>query len=243
MKQLMLIFSVASILILFLFTMISESEILFMDNFDSDTIGEPAKNWEIGHDGKDDSKVIHDPKRAKNKVFSSPTERHDVKGAIYVTGQGKDWTDYYAQWDMLYPKAFYMGVVFRFSGGDSFYLLDRRQNTSKLDFWRYEKTKWTNFGSSKKLNLEPNKWFSFQLKAKGADFEVKMKDVGDDTKFSELDPLLKGSNKNFTKGDFGNYGHVLIDNVVSSTEEGEGATSVNPNGNLVTNWGLIKEVH
>ena len=81
------------------------------------------------------------------------------------------------------------------------------------------------------------------MKAKGADFEVKMKDVGDDTKFSELDPLLKGSNKNFTKGDFGNYGHVLIDNVVSSTEEGEGATSVNPNGNLVTNWGLIKEVH
>ena len=77
-----------------------------MDNFESDTIGHPAKNWTIGHDGKDDSKVIQDPKRAKNKVFSSPTERHDAKGAIYITGKGKDWTDYYVHWDMLYPKDF-----------------------------------------------------------------------------------------------------------------------------------------
>jgi len=243
MRQTTAIFAITSILMLLFLTTTSISEILFMDNFESDTIGQPAKNWTIGHDGKDDSKVIQDPKRAKNKVFSSPTERHDAKGAIYITGKGKDWTDYYVHWDMLYPKAFFMGIVFRFSGGESFYLLDRRENTSKLDFWKREKTNWNNFGSSKKLNLEPNKWFAFQLKVKGADFEVKMKDIENKTKFSELSKVLAGSNKNFTKGDFGNYGHVLLDNVVVSTKEEDASTPVDPNGNLVTNWGLIKRGH
>ena len=79
------------------------------------------------------------------------------------------------------------------------------------------------------------------MKVKGADFEVKMKDVEDATQFSDLEPLLKGSNKNFTKGDFGNYGHVLMDNVIISTEESDATTPVNAKGNLVTNWGLNKE--
>ena len=241
MQKSAMIFSLASVLLIFFLTSTSVSEVLFIDNFEDDAVGKPATKWSIGHDGKDDSKVIQDPKRKSNQVFSSPTERHDGEGAIYVTGKGKDWTDYYVHWDMLYPKAFYMGVVFRFSGSEAFYLLDRRQNTSKLDFWKREETKWKNFGSSEKLNLEPNKWFSFQLKVKGADFEVKMKDVEDATQFSDLEPLLKGSNKNFTKGDFGNYGHVLMDNVIISTEESDATTPVNAKGNLVTNWGLIKE--
>ena len=88
------------------------SEVLFIDNFEDDAIGKPATKWSIGHDGKDDSKVIQDPKRKNNQVFSSPTERHDGEGAIYVTGKGKDWTDYYVHWDMLYPKAFFIWVSF-----------------------------------------------------------------------------------------------------------------------------------
>ena len=72
-----------------------QGEILFKDNFEDDAIDKPPKKWMVGFKGKDDAKVIWDPERAKNKVFSSPTERHDVNGAIYITGKGKDWTDYY----------------------------------------------------------------------------------------------------------------------------------------------------
>jgi hypothetical protein len=132
-----------------------------------------------------------------------------------------------------------MGIVFRFSEGESFYLLDRRENTKKLDFWKREKN-WKNFGSSEKRDLAPNKWFALQLEAKGSKFEVKIKEAKDKTEFKQLDPALSGSNEVFKKGDFGNYGHVLLDNVVIATSVDELSTPVELNGNFVTNWGSVK---
>ena len=75
--------------IFFIISATSQAEILFKDNFEGDAIDNPPKNWAVGHKGLDDSKVIWDPDRPKNRVFSSPTERHDAKGAVYVTGKGK----------------------------------------------------------------------------------------------------------------------------------------------------------
>lgn len=233
---------VSLIMMGFVVTSISFAELLFVDNFESDVAGKPPKNWVIGFDGIDDAQVIKDPQRANNLVFSSPTERHDVGGAIYVTGQGEAWTDYYVQWEMLFLKDFYMGIVFRFSDGESFYLLDRRQNTSKLDFWKRQGG-WENFGSSEVLDLSVETWFAFQLKVAGADFEVKMKKAKDNTEFDKLDPVLEGDNKNFNKGDFGNYGFVLLDNVVVATDlaDFKNPFAVSPNGNLVMTWAHVKQ--
>ena len=82
-------------------------KILFKDNFEDDRIGQRPKNWAVGFEGKDDAEVIQDPERGGNKVFSSPTERHDVAGAIYITGKGENWTDYYvlgASWCCPLPR-------------------------------------------------------------------------------------------------------------------------------------------
>ena len=54
---------------IFFLTATSVSEVLFIDNFEDDAIGKPATKRSIGHDGKDDSKVIQDPKRKNNQVF------------------------------------------------------------------------------------------------------------------------------------------------------------------------------
>ena len=219
-------------------------KILFKDNFEDDNIGQPPKNWEIGFKGKDDAEVVKDPERSGNKVFSSPTERHDVAGAIYITGEGTDWTDYYVQWEMLFPKEFYMGIVFRFSGGESFYLLDRRSNTKQLDFWKRQGG-WQNFGTSADAQgLAIEKWWSFQLKISGKDFEVKMKDSKKKTKFSDLDPVLEASQGEFKKGDFGNYGWVLLDNVVIATTLADfiNPWAVSPDNNYVTTWSRIKTI-
>ena len=230
--------------IFFIISATSQAEILFKDNFEGDAIDNPPKNWAVGHKGLDDSKVIWDPDRPKNRVFSSPTERHDTKGAVYITGKGKGWTDYYVQWEMLYPKDFYMGIVFRYTGGEAFYLLDRRQNTKKLDFWKRQKAKWENFGSSAVLDLEIEKWWSFQLKVSGNDFEVKMKDSEKKTPFAKLKPVLEGSHNEFKKGDFGNYGWVLLDNVVVATELADFSNpwAISPANSLSTSWAVIKRV-
>jgi len=218
-------------------------KILFKDNFEDDNIGKPPKNWVVGFEGKDDAKVVQDPERGKNKVFSSPTERHDVKGAIYITGKGENWTDYYVQWEMLFPKDFYMGIVFRFSGGESFYLLDRRQNSKQLDFWKRQGG-WKNFGTSEDAQgLAIEKWWSFQLKISGKDFEVKMKNTKKEKReFKQLDPVLEATQGEFKKGDFGNYGHVLLDNVVIATELNDfiNPWAVSPDSNYVTTWSRIK---
>ena len=220
-------------------------KILFRDNFEDDNIGQPPKNWEVGFKGKDDAKVVKDPKRNGNKVFSSPTERHDVNGAIYITGEGADWTDYYVQWEMLFPKEFYMGIVFRFSGGESFYLLDRRSNSKQLDFWKRQGG-WKNFGTSEDAQgLAIEQWWSFQLKISGKDFEVKMKDTKKEKKdFKQLAPVLEASQGEFKKGDFGNYGHVLLDNVVIATELNDfiNPWAVSPDNNYVTTWSQIKTI-
>ena len=220
-------------------------KILFKDNFEDDKVGQPPKNWVVGFEGKDDAKVVQDPERGKNKVFSSPTERHDVAGAVYITGKGENWTDYYVQWEMLFPKDFYMGIVFRFSGGESFYLLDRRQNSKQLDFWKRQGG-WKNFGTSEDAQgLAIEKWWSFQLKISGKDFEVKMKDTKKEKKdFKQLAPVLEASQGEFKKGDFGNYGHVLLDNVVIATTLNDfiNPWAVSPDNNYVTTWSRIKTI-
>ena len=220
-------------------------KILFKDNFEDDRIGQRPKNWAVGFEGKDDAEVIQDPERGGNKVFSSPTERHDVAGAIYITGKGENWTDYYVQWEMLFPKEFYMGIVFRFSEGESFYLLDRRSNTKQLDFWKRQGA-WQNFGTSKDAQgLAIEQWWSFQLKVSGKDFEVKMKDTEKEKKdFKQLKPVLEATQDEFKKGDFGNYGWVLLDNVVIATELDDfiNPWAVSPDNNYVTTWSRIKTI-
>ena len=47
------------------------------------------------------------------------------------------------------------------------------------------------------------------------------------------------ANENFKKGDFGNYGHVLLDNVVVATNVDELSIPVEPDGNFVANWGSV----
>ena len=44
------------------------------------------------------------------------------------------------------------------------------------------------------------------------------------------------ANENFKKGDFGNYGHVLLDNVVVATNVDELSTPIEPDSNFITNW-------
>ena len=101
---------------------------------------------------------------------------------------------------------------------------------------------WQNFGSSEVLGLEIEKWWSFQLKVSGKDFEVKMKDSKKKTKFADLKPVLEASHGEFKKGDFGNYGWVLLDNVVVATKPSDFSNpwAVSPENSLLTTWATIK---
>lgn len=125
-------FILCTVLVLTLFAAMSVSaELLFHDDFERDTIDQEPKKWEIGFAGKTKALVVADPKDAGNNVLKtsnnpSNDSRHDGPGgSIYVCGDD-NWDDYVAEWDMMFPDDFYMGVVFRFQSGEKFYLSDRR---------------------------------------------------------------------------------------------------------------------
>ena len=53
---------------------ITFGKVVFSDDFESDSIDSPHSKWAVGHKGAlNDSKVIKDPIRLNNLVFSSPT--------------------------------------------------------------------------------------------------------------------------------------------------------------------------
>ena len=216
--------------------------LLFHDDFEKDNIGSEPGKWEVGHDGKTTAKVVADPKKASNKVLltadnPSNDSRHDVGGSIYVVGDAS-WDDYVAEWDMMFPDDFYMGVVFRFQEGEKFYLSDRRQGGREYHFYKRQ----GGWGKIKDGMVEnkPEIWYRAQLILAGDEFTFKLKERKDKTPFDKVDPATEGKDGNFKTGKFGNYGLVYIDNIFIGDAVEDLVLPVEPQDKLSTTWGIIK---
>ncbi|MBI1926930.1 hypothetical protein HYR99_22135 [Candidatus Poribacteria bacterium] len=227
----------------FAFSANLSAKLLFHDDFEGDKVDQEPAKWIVGHKGNTKAKVVADPQDAKNKVFltadkASNQSRHDVGGSIYVVGDD-NWTDYVAEWDMMFPDDFYMGVVFRFGDGEKFYLSDRRQGGNAYNFYRRQAGNWTEV----KAGSVPNKplvWYRAQLILAGDKFTFKLKERKDNTPFDKINPATEGQDGNFKKGKFGNYGLVYLDNIFIGDNVADLVLSVNPKGKLSTTWGALK---
>ena len=218
------------------------ADLFFHDDFEGDTIDQEPKNWEIGFKGDTKAIVIADPKDARNNVLrtsnnASNASRHDVGGSIYVVGDD-NWSDYVAEWDMLFPDDFYMGVVFRFKGGEEFYLSDRRQGGNEYHFYKRQGG-WAQVKAGAVEN-KPNVWYRAQLILDGDEFTFKLKDRNDDTPFTKIDPATVGMDPTFKTGKFGNYGLIYIDNLFIGDSVEDLVLPVEPQDKLSTTWGTIK---
>ncbi len=216
--------------------------LLFHDDFEKDEIGAEPGKWEVGHDGSTTAEVVADPKKASNKVLltadkASNQSRHDVGGSIYVVGDA-GWNDYVAEWDMMFPDDFYMGVVFRFQEGEKFYLSDRRQGGREYHFYKRQ----GGWGKVKDGMVEnkPDIWYRAQLVLSGDEFTFKLKERKDKTPFDRVDPATEGKDGNFKTGKFGNYGLVYIDNIFIGDTVEDLVLPVEPQDKLSTTWGTIK---
>ena len=219
--------------------------LLFHDDFEKDGIGEEPANWEVGHDGNTTAEVVADPKKASNKVLktsnkASNASRHDVGGSIYVIGDA-GWDDYVAEWDMMFPDDFYMGVVFRFQDGEKFYLSDRRQGGRDYHFYKRQGG-WAQVQAGLVEN-EPEVWYRAQLVLSGDEFTFKLKERKDKRSFDKIDPATEGKDGNFKTGKFGNYGLVYIDNIFIGDSVEDLVLPVEPQDKLSTTWGAIKDAY
>ena len=223
----------------------ASAELLFHDDFEKDTIGKEPGKWEVGHDGDTTAEVVADPKKASNKVLAttdkaSNASRHDVGGSIYVVGDA-GWDDYVAEWDMMFPDDFYMGVVFRFQDGEKFYLSDRRQGGRDYHFYKRQGG-WALVQGGLVEN-EPEVWYRAQLILAGDKFTFKLKERKDNRSFDKIDPATEGQDGNFKTGQFGHYGLVYIDNLFIGDSVEDLVLPVEPQDKLSTTWGTIKDAY
>ena len=219
--------------------------LLFHDDFEKDKIGSEPSKWEVGHDGATTAQVVADPKKASNKVLltadkGSNQSRHDVGGSIYVVGDA-GWDDYVAEWDMMFPDDFYMGVVFRFQDGEKFYLSDRRQGGRDYHFYKRQGG-WALVQAGSVEN-DPEVWYRAQLVLAGDNFTFKLKERKDNTPFDKIDPATEGGDGNFKTGKFGNYGLVYIDNIFIGDSVEDLVLPVEPQDKLSMTWGEIKNAY
>ena len=242
-----MLFIVCTVVVLTLFASMSVSaELLFHDDFEKDTIDQEPKKWEIGFAGKTKAIVVADPKDARNKVLKtsnnpSNDSRHDGPGgSIYVCGDA-DWDDYIAEWDMMFPDDFYMGVVFRFQDGEKFYLSDRRQGGKIYRFYK-RKNGWPLIGDGS-VDNKPQVWYRAQLILEGDSFTFKLKERDDKTPFKNVDPATEAKDGDYKTGKFGNYGLVYIDNLFIGDSVEDLVLPVEPQDKLSTAWGSIKAVY
>ena len=220
----------------------ASAELLFHDDFEKDNIGDEPSKWEVGFDGATTAKVVADPKKASNKVLltsdkGSNASRHDVGGSIYVVGDAA-WDDYVAEWDMMFPDDFYMGVVFRFQEGEKFYLSDRRQGGRDYHFYKRQGG-WAQVQAGLVEN-EPEVWYRAQLILEGDKFTFKLKERKDNRSFNKIDPATEGGDGNFKTGQFGNCGLVYIDNLFIGDSVEDLVLPVEPQDKLSTTWGTLK---
>lgn len=223
----------------------TSAELLFHDDFEKDKVGAEPSKWEVGHDGKTTAKVVADPKKASNKVLltadnPSNDSRHDVGGSIYVVGDA-GWDDYVAEWDMMFPDDFYMGIVFRFQDGEKFYLSDRRQGGREYHFYKRQGN-WTKVKDGMVEN-KPEVWYRAQLILSGDKFTFKLKERKDNRSFDKIDPATEGQDGTFKTGKFGNYGLVYIDNIFIGDSVEDLVLPVEPQDKLSTTWSAIKDAY
>ena len=219
--------------------------LLFHDDFEKDKIGSEPGKWEVGHDGSTTAEVVADPKKASNKVLltadkASNASRHDVGGSIYVIGDA-GWDDYVAEWDMMFPDDFYMGIVFRFQDSEKFYLSDRRQGGREYHFYKRQGG-WAKVKDGMVEN-KPEIWYRAQLILSGDEFTFKLKERDNKTPFDKVDPATEGKDGNFKTGKFGNYGLVYIDNIFIGDSVEDLVLPVEPQDKLSTTWGAIKDAY
>lgn len=232
------------IAIVLIFTPLAFGKQFYGSDFEKDTIGKSPQGWELGFKGAGKGEVIEDPLNAKNKVFAhsdlaDAQARHDVGGNIWVVGDA-NMQDCIVDYDIYFPTDYYMGVIFRFTAENDFYLLDRRQGGPTFDFWKRTGAAWTNFLAGIAFPAKPEQWFSFRLVIKGDTFEAYAKEKADNTPFAKMDPLMTGKDATYKAGKFGLYGLVYVDNVIIGETEKDMVLAVESAGKLTATWGSIK---
>jgi len=236
-------FSMLLLTVLFLCLILSEQGIakqLFSDDFEQDVVGEEPSKWEA-REGVHVARVIEDPADPGNKIFEMTNRLNGSdEGRYYVAGDAS-WTDYIFEWDWMQFEDGYRGMIFRYQDRDNFYIVDRRLGGVEIQLYSRVEGAWVLLASGEYPN-EVGVWYRCRFEAMGDTLTFKIKAQDDGTSFSDIAPLLEGTDGSFSLGGVATGGAAYIDNVVAGETEGDlaSATAVKPIDKLASTWGEMK---
>ena len=213
------------------FAQIAFGAILFQDDFEGEQMGEEPSRWEYDPDAEvtDIAQIIEDP-----------VEGDKCLGNFggYVVENSKEWVDYVVEFDWMFSEAgTNESMAFRYQDAGNFYQLSKRTDDQSINIYMYNGG-WNLLGTGI-FPVQAIVWYRTQLSAAGPNFTVKMKAKGDETPFSDIDPILEVEDNTFARGGFSTAYNGPIDDVIVGESEDD-ILAVEPSGKIATTWGNLK---
>jgi len=230
-----------SIIALFTVFAFANAEVLFVDDFENDAVGNEPSNWEYFEffGGSSTFTVEQDPTDSNNQVLQTTAIGQYVPN---VAGR-ENWTDYIWDFDWMWEDDSFIGTVYRIQDPNNCYHFSRRQGGTDLQIYACQNT-WGGAIATSTYPNELNVWYSHRLVLNGNKQEVYLKERDDPTPFEELEPAIEVEDDIFMNGPVGIMGITAglgyYDNV-AVYESPADITDVSPAGKLAQIWANIKK--
>lgn len=229
----------------------ANAEILFVDDFEQDTIGDEPARWEHLNFNSGNAKILieKDPGDPQNK-----TAKTTGIGLYIPIADGREqWRDYIWDFDWLWENDSFVGTIYRAEGGlkgaESHFHGTRRVGGSNIQIYTRKAGAWALLGTGQFPN-ENNVWYTHRLVMKGGQHQMylRKREKGlppADWHLNEK-PVVEVDNDTFKTGPVGMMGITsgvsYFDNmvVVESIADIDKVRPVSPRFKLAATWGVIK---
>lgn len=230
-------------LVFFVFCGMANGKMLFVDDFETDNIGEEPSNWEHLDFASGNSviTIAEDPQDPQNKVAKTM----GIGLYIPITDGREDWSDYIWEFDWMWENDSFVGTIYRVEDAEAHFHASRRTGAVDVQIYTRNAGNWALVASGQYPN-ENGVWYRHRLVIMGSKHEIYLKKRDDDTTFDELDPVVEADNDTFKSGPVGMMGITngvsYFDNmvVVENSQDLRNLQAVDHSGKLAITWGEIK---
>jgi len=242
----------SSIIVLLTIFAFADAEVLFVDDFENDDVGDEPSNWERFEffGGNATFSIEEDPTDSNNKVVQTTAIGQYVPD---VAGR-EDWGDYIWDFDWMWEDDSFVGTLYRIEDPGNCFHFSRRQGGTDLQIYACKNT-WGGAIATSTYPNEVNVWYSHRLVLTGSKHEVYLKErgkqLGDELPIDwhlDMEPALEVDDDTFMKGPVGMMGITsgvsYFDNivVVETLQDLQRLRAVDHHGKLTTTWGSLKGV-
>lgn len=240
-----------AVLLFFTGFSVATAEILFLDDFETDKIGEEPSKWEHLNFNSGNSKILieKDPIDPQNKAAKTT----GIGLYIPIVDGREKWRDYIWDFDWLWENDSFVGTIYRVEGGlkgaEAHYHGTRRTGAVNIQIYTRKAGAWALLGTGQFPN-ENNVWYTHRLVMKGGQHQMYLRERGDELPPADWHlnekPIVEVDNDTFKTGPVGMMGITsgvsYFDNmvVVESIADIDKARPVLPRLKLAATWGAIK---